>query len=160
MEPKKRPTTGQIYLDAFEKETHPVEVEELRQRFHKNYEKNIYECVENGKKMFDGDFFVHVETKRERLTPNVIRNYFVARRSCSRPWYDQTIYKYHRNEDRIEFLWVIPSKPTCIEFREHIMEIPSEARDLLQFILDYYDGTLMRKCLQLNNEFSEPQLIN
>lgn len=150
MEKNKRPTTGELYLQALDE--YPAEAEEIRRYIHKDYEKHIYECISQGKKAFDGDFFIHVETKREKLTPNVIRNYFAARKTCSTPWYDQTLYKYHRNDEHIEFLWVVPSKPTCIELRENALLVQDDFKELLQFVLDYYDGTLLKRCRELNGE--------
>lgn len=160
MEEKNRKTTGQLYIDALEREDHPVEVEELRRYYHRDYEKNMYECLERGKKEFNGDFFIHVETKREKLTPNVIRNYFIAKQTCSTPWYDQTLYKYHQKDDRIEFLWVVPSKPTCIDYRNNALDAGDEEKHLLKYILDYYDGTLLSRCRELNGEDPLPRIIN
>jgi hypothetical protein len=152
MQEEKRKTVGQIYLDVMNKKDDPQEAEELRREMQKDYEKNIYECVERGLKEFEDDFFVHVETKKERLTPNVIRNYFIPRRSCPMPFYDQTLYRYHKNDGRVEFIWVIPSKDTCINYRDHALEVDTEEKELLQYILDFYDGTLQRLSDSLNEE--------
>jgi len=148
---QKRKTTGELYIEAVEK-GEKYETEELRREMHKDYENHIIDCVKRGMKEFEGDFFVHVETKKERLTPNVIRNYFIARKSCPYPFYDQTIYKLHRKEDLLEFLWVIPAKDVCIQYRDHALEVPKEEKDLLNFILDFYDGILHKLCDKLNKE--------
>jgi len=151
MEAENRKTVGEYYLDALNS-NEEYEAEELRREMQKGYEKQILECVDRGKKEFDGDFFVQVETKKERLTPNVIRNYFIPRKTCPQPFYDQTIYMYHKSEDALEFLWVVPSKDTCVVYRDNALNIAPEEKDLLNFILDFYDGTLHKECIKLNED--------
>ena len=119
-----RPTVGQIYLDTLKKDERPLEAEELRQEMHKNYADHIAAAIAGGLKSFDGDFFIQVETKKERLMPNTIRNYFVTRQTCPTPWYDQTVYKYHRQHGTIEFIWVIPAKDICLDYREYALQVP------------------------------------
>jgi hypothetical protein len=149
-----RKTVGEIYLDAVDKNEH-YEAEELRREMQKDWEKSVLECCDRGKKLFSDDFFIHVETKKERLTPNVIRNYFIPRLTCPQPFYDQTVYRYNRENDDIEFIWVIPSKDTCINYRENALLVDPEEKDLLNFILDFYDGNLHRVCIELNVNLTE-----
>lgn len=148
---QERKTVGEYYLDAVaSNETY--ETEELRREMQKGYEKQIMECLDRGFKQYDSDFFIHVETKKERLTPNVIRNYFIPRKSCPFPFYDQVVYKYHRKDQNLEFIWVIPSKDTCIYYRNNVLSIDPEEKDLLNFVLDFYDGTLQKLCDRLNHD--------
>jgi hypothetical protein len=116
------------------------------------YESNIFDCVERGKTCFSGDFFVVVNTKRERLMPNVLRNYFFPRLSCPTPTYDQTVYHYARVDDRVEFLWVIPCQQTCVELYANRMSVDPSVSELLQFVLNFMDGTLDSKARILNKE--------
>ena len=34
----------------------------------------------------------------------------------------------------------------------HALEIPDEQKELLQFVMEDADGTLLKKCKKLNNE--------
>lgn len=147
-----RPTVGKISNDLLTQESPTRSPFELEQEMHRDYEKHVYDCIDQGKKDYVGDFFIAVMTKRERLMTNVLRNYFVARQSCPTPNYEQAVYKYHRSEERIEFLWVIPDRETCIIMKEQALEVVPEERDLLQFILEFADGTLMRLAQKLNGE--------
>lgn len=147
-----RDTIGKISQELLQKEPDTRDPIELQREIHKSYEANIMECVENSKKTYPNDFYVVVETKKERLMPNVIRNYIFARHSCPTPSYDQTVYKYHRKEDRVEFLWVIPSKDTCELLRNNALLVVEDERQLLNFVLDFYDNTLLRLAKKLNNE--------
>lgn len=148
----KRETLGKIALDLIAKDEPRHSVIDMQREMQKDYEKNFYECLDSGKKECDGDFFIVVLTKTERLLKNVIRNYFFFRKSCPTPTYDNAIYMYHRKEDRIEFLWVIPSKETCEAFRDDPLATPEEEKELLNYIYDFYEGTLDIKAKKLNGE--------
>ncbi len=145
-------TVGKISSDLIVK---PLEttspIEQMREQL-SEYDKNIMECIDRNKKDLIGDFYVVVLTKRERLMQNVLRNYFYARISCPTPDWDQAVYKYNRNSDDIVFMWVIPSKQACEEMtmNKHLID-PSEYR-LLEYVLAFNDGTLLRIAKQLNGE--------
>ena len=91
-------------------------------------------------------------TKKEKLLNNVLRNYFFPTQACPTPTWDQAIYHYHSADDRLEFLWVIPSKDTCELFQENALYIVPEEKELLRFVLDFEDGTLLRLAKKLNKE--------
>jgi len=157
----KRDTVGKISSKLLNQKFDTRDPIELERELHKDYEQNIYECLERGKKdITTGDFFIVLETKKERLLENVVRNYFFYRKTCPTPNTDQTVYHYHRSEDHIEFLWVIPSKDTCELFRNHVLEIAPNERVLLKYVLDYYDGTLLRLAKKLNGEKDDSVLLN
>ncbi len=118
------------------------------------YESNVYEAIERGKKLFHYDFYIVVETKKEPKMKNVIRNYFMVRESCPTPQYDNVVYKYHRQAEQCEFLWVLPSKDVYTMMKNNPLEIRKEERELLQFILEDADGTLLKRCKKLNGEIN------
>lgn len=153
------PTVGEIYLDLEKKDPCSQDPIELEREMHTDYEKNIYECIERAKKVFPFNFYVVVITKKERLMKNVLRNYFSYRKSCPTPQWDQAVYCYNYNGDGIEFLWVIPSKDTCKLFLNNALSIASEEKELLKYILDFEDGTLLRKSKGLNGESSDSILL-
>jgi|SoiMetStandDraft_2_1073263.scaffolds.fasta_scaffold00037_5 hypothetical protein len=147
-----RETVGKVSSDLIKKPhetTSPVE--QMREQLGE-YDKNIMECVERNKKDFPGDFYVVVLTKRERLMQNVLRNYFYGRVSCPTPDWDQAVYKYNRKDDGIIFMWVIPSKQSCEEMMMNKHLIPLEEYKLLEYVLAFHDGTLLRIAKKLNGE--------
>jgi len=148
-------TIGQITKEIMEQAHQPVSPIDVEREAHKDYEKHVYEAVDRGKKDFDGDFFVVVLTKKERLLELVLRNYFFVRKSCPTPEYDQTVYHFHRKEDVLEFLWVLPSRDTCQLFLENIDKIVPEERWLLGLIIKDRDGDLLALSKKLNNEVKE-----
>lgn len=124
-----------------------------------DWDKNIMECVERGKKDFADDFFVVVITKKERLMQNVLRNYFTCRHSCPTPEWDQTLFRYERSLEKLTFLWVVPSKDTCEFFTRNALQIQGEDKQLLKYVLDLNDGTLLRTAKKLNGEVELSPLL-
>lgn len=157
----RKKTVGQISTELKENaldNTHTAE-EQMREQLGK-YEHDVFKAIEDSKKNFPDDFYVVALTKKERLMDNVIRIYFFGRLSCPTPEYDQAVYFYDRKLDKIEFLWVIPSKHTCEFYKEDILNVPSEERQLLKYVLDFEDGTLLKYAKIRNKEaISSNQLI-
>ena len=148
----KNKTVGAESVALMMKNHVPVSVIDYEREMHKNYEDEIFKCVEANTSKYKGNFYIVVLRKRERLLPNVYRNFFLARKSCPTPTYDQIVYKYHRQEEIVEFLWVVPDNETCVVFVQDALRIDPAERELLGFILDYNDGTLDNLCKKLNNE--------
>lgn len=147
-----RETVGKVSRDLSLKEPATRSpIEQMRESL-TDYDKNVHECIDRGKKALPGDFFVEVTTKQEPLMPNVIRNYFSYRNSCSTPNYDQAMYKYTLKNDQITFLWVIPSRGICHLLLENRLQVPPEEYGLLEFVLRFESGDLFRVCKTLNGE--------
>jgi hypothetical protein len=91
--------------------------------------------------------------------PNVFRNYFFARSTCPTPDYDQSVFKYNRADDAIEYIWTVPSKDTCFHLKENYLEVSAKERELLNFVFEFFDGTLYTKSKKLNNEEAKSPLI-
>jgi hypothetical protein len=155
----KRPTVGKIASELLAKTPDSIDPIEVEQTLHDNYEVNLLECFNNAKKDMQGDFFIVVITKKEPLMQNVLRNYFFARRSCPTPDYDQTVYHYKSEHDFLDFVWVIPSKHACLTLMDHKIDLVPEQWGLLEFVLQFADGTLYRKAKKLNNEAIDSSLI-
>lgn len=151
----KNKTVGAVSIDIAQKardNDHSAE-DQMREQL-SDYESNILHALGDGKSRYITDFYVVVLTKKERLMPNVLRNYFFTRLSCPTPEYDQAVYKYHRSEDHLEFMWVVPSKHTCEMYKHYALEVPKEERELFQFVLDFEDRTLLKKALEMNAEIN------
>jgi len=147
-----RDTVGKKSLELLQKTPDSRDPIEIERELHKNYESNIYQCLDEGKKTYNGDFFVVVVTKKEPLMQNVLRNFFMHRKSCPTPDYDQTVYHYDPQKSEAEFLWVIPSRDTCVLFKDNALEVVPEEKELLRFILDFDDGTLYKLAKRFNSE--------
>lgn len=117
-----------------------------------DYDKNIFECVSAGIREYNTDFYIVVITKRERLLPNVYRNYFIHRRSCPTPEHDQTVYSFNKQSGDIKLLWVVPDQQACQYLMNNAFNIPPEERALLNFVIDFAHGELYTLAKKLNNE--------
>lgn len=156
---KRDKTVGAHSVELAKKDPDTRDPIELQREIHKDYEKNIFEAVDRGLKEIHGDFFVVVTTKKERLMQNVIRNYFNPRKTCPTPEYDQTVYHYIRKDDKLDFLWVVPAKDACEMFRINALGVSENERDLLYFVLSFYDGSLLRQAKKLNGEEIDSPLL-
>lgn len=83
---------------------------------------------------------------------NVLRNYFAERSSCPSPDYDQTVFKYHHESQDLKYMWTIPDKETCEVFLANALKIVPEERELLGYILDFDNGSLLRLARKENGE--------
>lgn len=125
-----------------------------------DWDKSIFECLEAAKKKYDAsDFYLVVITKKEPLMQNVLRNYFFATQACPSPTWDQTIYKYHREGDHLEYLWTVPDKATCFVFSRYKSLVKPEEMLLLKFVMEFEDGTLLNLARRHNNETETPPVI-
>jgi hypothetical protein len=146
-------TVGKLSTDLLQKiseNSHSAD-EQMREQL-SDWDKNMFECIERGRNKYSKDFYVEVNTKKERLMPNVLRNYFMDKLACPTPTYDQTVYKFHFSTDTLQFLWVIPAQDVCKHLFDNVGEIPESEHDLLRFVFQFYDGTLLRTAKKLNGE--------
>lgn len=166
-------TVGKIASDLMLKTPDSNDPIEIQRATEQEYLDNLMWCVQHAIKKvdcssikghdecknraaLDGDFYVAALLKKEKLLQNVLRNYFVATKSCPTPTFDQTIYKYNAKKEAIEFLWVIPDQETALTLKDNKQIVVPEERGLLQFVLDYYNGNLHRICKKLNGETMAP----
>lgn len=150
-------TVGKVARDLMLKEqdnTHSA-TDQMREQL-EHYEENIYEAIERGKKQHEGDFFVVVLTKKERLMHNVLRNYFFTRISCPTPEWDQVVYRFDRAGEFLEFLWTIPARDICEYLKDNALNVSDDDRELLEFVMAYDDGTLLALSKQMNGEIIQP----
>ena len=116
------------------------------------WDKVMAETIHDGRIAYGKDFYIEVQTRKERNIKNVIRNQFFHRKSCPTPTFDQSVFKYHYTKEYPEFLWVLPSKEASQLLTDYALEIPKEKQELLQFVLQDRDGTLLRLAKKLNGE--------
>ena len=161
MDEVKRDTVGKLAVNLMTKEpdsTNPVELGSTIQNS-QDYIHNIVQCITDNEEHFEDDFFIVVLTKRERLLPNVLRNYFFARESCPTPDYDQSVYIYRKKTQMVEYMWSLPSQDACYHLRENAREVHKSEQALLEFVLQFFDGTLMKICKKLNGEQADSPLL-
>lgn len=119
-----------------------------------SYEDSVREAVKRGleDEAIYGDFYVVVLFKKERLLHNVVRQMFFYRQSCPTPQYDQTVYKYLRREEELEYLWTVPDVAACLNLPIEAESLPTEQGSLISMIKDFRSGKLDRRAAELNKE--------
>lgn len=164
-----QPTMGKILQDTQQANAGIIhDPYEIQRAHEKEYLENLEWCVKHALKEVDcikkceescksrskmeGDFYVVVLLKKEKALEGVFRTYFIASLSCPTPHFDQTVYKYNSHKGTIEFLWVVPDKYLCQEFREFKDECHPEQHALLNYVLSYYSGELYQLSKRLNGE--------
>ena len=152
MEEEKKITAGSASNDLKAKEHAQESAIDYGREMRKDYIKNLLEVLHDGKNKYQGDFYIVVLGKRERLLNNILRNYFFHRKSCPTATHDQTVFKCNQHKDEIELLWTVPDMETSIIFIQNAKDIIPEEMGLLKFILDFKDGTLDILAQKLNNE--------
>lgn len=108
--------------------------------------------VPDATQLYGSDFYVVVETKNEPKMPNVMRNMFFHRKSCPTPQYDNAVYRYNFSKDDLELIWVLPNRHAYQMLKENFLSLTPPQKELLQYVLQDCDGTLLNKCKMLNGE--------
>src|SRR5712671_4674554 len=93
---KSKSTIGKVATDLLKQQPQKIKVLDQAAEMKKDYMNNLFEAVDRGCKLYETDFFVHVETKQEPLLQNVFRDYFILLKNCPTPNYDQSVFKYNR----------------------------------------------------------------
>ncbi len=120
----------------------------------KTYIKDLYETLDRGKKETDGDFFIEVIRTHEGGYRKGFRRRQFWTHSCSTPTPGSAIYQYTRTEDKLDLLWDLPVTTACAFAYKHRKELPIEGMsNVLKTILDYYDGTLLKRAKKINGEY-------
>lgn len=153
-------TVGSQYLEVAYKQPETRDPIELQREMQREYVDNVKKCILDYRKDHPNDFFIVNITKREKLMPNLLRNYFFARDTCPTPDWDQSVYYYNHAYETVAYLWTVPDRDTCIYFRENALHVTPEEKQLLQFVLQFFDGTLLNIAKRFNKEEKDSPLID
>lgn len=141
------------------RETSNVTVQDVRSTGLENYDRDLYKCFDTKKKDYQGIFYI-VSTFRKDPVSGKVNTLFWSRNSCPTPQFDQSVYQCHKDWSGPLFMWTLPSEEYALALRENAYACPPEQYQLLRFVLDYYNGTLLHVAKKLSNETEETgQLI-
>ncbi len=151
---------GQIALYLQKKKDLQTDSIELQKEIHKGsnskrtYEEEVHFTIKSGRDdtSIHGNFYIVVLFKKERLLHNVLRQYFFYRQSCPTPEFDQTVYKYVRMEDKVEYLWTIPNNVACLNLPRMWKDLPDDQMILVSMIAAFHSGELDRLAAHHNKE--------
>jgi hypothetical protein len=128
------------------------------------YMDNLLEAVDRGCKMFPGNFYIEVSSKKERLLDRVYRDMFTPLLACPAPFWDQTVFRYNRFDGQIEYLWTLPGMNEAYYMAEHSKEIMKQPdhtgeKQLLGFVMMAVNGSLTKMVKKYNNEKEDSPLL-
>jgi len=148
-----KPTLGQTVIDKYSTQQDEIELGDLKKDEMERYFNYLTMAMDTGKKMFNGNFFIEVAKKRERLMPQILPRIFALPRStCPTPFYDQDVYIYNREDDCLDFVWAVPDPDTCDQLANNMNNLCLEDKELLEFVFKYKDGSLLRMARKFNGE--------
>jgi hypothetical protein len=151
----KKKTVGQASLEASQKTSDVISAIEQQEAMQQDYMKHLLDTIDAGYAKYSADFYVEVITKNEKLMPNVFRNYFVDRSSCPTPNYDQSVFKYNRQKEQVEYIWTIPSRDATHHLVENQAIVDKSERQLTEFCVLFASGELFKLMKKLNGELSD-----
>lgn len=160
MNTSRNKNVGHYSYEMQQKEDPKINPIDLQREIHKgndsedSFENQVRIAVKRGESQHEKDFYVVVLFKKERLMRNVVRQYFFTRESCPTPEYDQVVYHYSPQEQKLEFLWVIPDKQSVQDLNMMGHEMPIEQQQLVQYARDFVSGELDKRCAILNKEIA------
>lgn len=145
-----RPTIGQICTDLEQKTPDTLNAIELTEARVPDIVKEFQSCVQQAIKDFgpDTDFYIEAKLGYTKFR-HATKHLHSARLTCPEPSLDQTVYKYDHKKQDDDLLWQIPDLVTVTFFYRNKLNIVPEQRELLQYVLDFLDGTLHKKWNQL-----------
>lgn len=171
-----REKVGKIVFDLHKKEPDAGTAREQGSIMLSDYVENIEFCIKHALKKIDcsslenhehckdvpaidHDFYVKAILKAEPALPDTFRMYYRPFFSCPTPDYDQTVYKYHYHEEKVELIWTIPCKAACHYILDNFVSLPPEQDELKQFVLDFAQGNLFIKAKKLNGEHKDSSFL-
>lgn len=138
-------TVGTAALELLKKADSKQGVIETQREMQKGYIDELIICAKEAEKKFGTDrcFYICVQTRRERLLVNVIRNQFYARWSRPFPAYDLALYHYDPKDEKISFIWCIPDRETVEAMCDPAFVCPRDQQQLLSFVVGFKKGCLI-----------------
>lgn len=115
---KPKETLGSAALKAAADYNPDQTIGETKDAMLSGYVDELIKCAKSGEVLHGKDthFYVCVQTKRERLLQNVIRNLFYSRKTRPIPDYDLALYYYDPKDEKLTFVWCVPDKDTVKYF--------------------------------------------
>lgn len=143
--PMQHKTVGACAVELMSKGDQRQGVIDTQREMTKGYIDELINCAQRGTKAYpDKEFFyVCVQTRRERLLENVIRNQFYHRMTRPFPQYDLALYHYDPKSEKLTFVWCIPDKQTVEEMCVPGFIPSRDDQQLYSFVRSFVAGTLI-----------------
>lgn len=129
-------TVGAAAVELMAKGDQRQSVIDTQREMTKGYIQELIKCALCGARVYGKEkpFYVCVQTRRERLLPNVIRNQFYHRMTRPEPEFDLALYHYEPKEEQLRFVWCIPDTQTVMEMAQPEFTPTREQEQLFSFV--------------------------
>lgn len=119
------------------------------------YMPSLIKAVDRGCEEHEGAFYIkvtntHVESE-ENKELRQHRFSFYTQKLCPYPEYDQSVFRYNRKSDQVEFVWTLPDEETARYLIQHREEVVEEEKELLNFVVAFAVGKLRELCNRWNS---------
>ena len=149
----KQDTLGTMAFMA-KQESLDDDVIEYRREMEPQVVKALYSTAEQAKlhtHYHNKNFYIVILWSVERLTQSPQWRIF-ARLSCPTPVYKQSVWKYHRSSNSLEFLWTIPDAILYHYILRTPSEMNKENKELYSFVQAMESGDLLEWIKKENGE--------
>ncbi len=148
---EKRKPLSEVSLKQSQNDNGTDDLMEIAESRATTFEQCVYETLDRGRKTYPNrDFYIYINHKREQALHKVIRNLYGIRLTCPNPNYEQTVYKFHVKDERLEFIWSVPNRDICKFMYENRTLVSPGDYDVLRTVIDFRDGELYKKALMLD----------
>lgn len=114
-------TAGASSLRALKDHNPDQTVIDTKRAMLKDYADELAVCAKRGEDKHGRTkhFYLCVQTRRERILTNLVRNQFYTRETRPSPAIDLALYFYEPKDEKITFIWCIPDRETTDRLGGH-----------------------------------------
>lgn len=137
---------GQAVVDILSTDQPEQSVEDTLEAYGPKYAEEIEKCITDNHKKLGFPFYVFVITKKEMWAVNLLRNFFIARKTAPEglnmmtgyPNATKTLYKVF-SSDRVELVWSLPGIDDC----KNIIKNPQlHDPELVKWVTDCFENKI------------------
>jgi len=142
---KKDKTLGQVVEDVkYNQDLKGISYYEAAQHLSKTLPGALDDAIKDGHKQFKGDFYIEVMARIHKHLRKTFGIQMAVRRTCPQPNYSEMVYKYHRNDGRLEMLWALPPRNVAFMYMHGRIDDGDEDQNL-KWVVEFETGVLIDK---------------
>jgi hypothetical protein len=112
---------GQAVVDILSRDNPSCTVQDVIDGYAPDFLKHFETAVENGSRQYEGEFHIFVLSKKEMWAVNLVRNWFIPRKSAPDslemmiwyPHHTKTLYKVNPKIGEVGLQWSVPGLEEC-----------------------------------------------
>lgn len=119
------------------------------------YLDRLFSFLAKAKKVFSDDFIIEVHQWHEIGDRKVTRIRLRQLLALPTPRPGRSYYYYDSHDDILDLLWDLPPQKACEWAYNNRMTVGTQLPHAMTTILDYYDGTLVKKADEINKQIAD-----